>query len=96
MVEENNGDITSLDNSDFESTDVPFETLLIPNRPCVNDSLREQVKEWVLTVSLAQRVEQVSFPHYLQFFLHIKVNVLILFKLNSNCHWMNEGYMKPV
>ena len=47
-----------LDNADFEATDVPFDQLLIPAKPCVTGHQKEQAKEWVLAVSLDQRVEQ--------------------------------------
>lgn len=61
MIEENGNqaDAALLDNSDFEETDVPFDKLCIPASHCVTNELREQAKEWVLTVSLDQRVEQV-------------------------------------
>ena len=59
LIEENSGDIASLDNSDFQLTDIPYEKLLIPHQPSVPNNLREKAKEWVLTVSLDQRVEQV-------------------------------------
>jgi len=59
IVEDNNGGLTTtLDNSDFELTDIPFEKLLIPNQSSVSDAHREQIKEWVLAVSLDQRVQQ--------------------------------------
>lgn len=48
-----------LDNADFEKTDVPFDKLLIPAQSCVPAPLKEKAKEWVLAVSLDQRVEQV-------------------------------------
>lgn len=51
-------DPSLLDNSDFDRTDVPFENLLIPSKPCVTGPQKEQAKEWVLAVSLDQRVEQ--------------------------------------
>ncbi len=54
-------DPSLLDNTDFEQTDVPFDKLCIPTRPSVNAVLKEQAKEWVLAISLDQRVEQVKF-----------------------------------
>ena len=62
MIEENgdSADATLLDNTDFEQTDVPYDKLCIPVRPCVNGVLKEQAKEWVLAISLDQRIEQVS------------------------------------
>lgn len=61
MIEDSgdHADATLLDNSDFEQTDVPFDKLCIPARPCVSAVLKEQAKEWVLAVSLDQRIEQV-------------------------------------
>lgn len=60
MIEDNgdSADATLLDNTDFEQTDIPFDKLCIPARPCVNGTLKEQAKEWVLAVSLDQRIEQ--------------------------------------
>jgi len=37
---------------------VPFEKLLIAERTCVSGTLREETKEWVLAVSLDQRIQQ--------------------------------------
>lgn len=61
MIEDGgeNADASLLDNADFEQTDIPFDKLCIPAKPCVNSSLKEQAKEWVLAVSLDQRIEQV-------------------------------------
>lgn len=64
MIEENgdSADATLLDNADFEQTDVPYDTLCIPVKPCcVSGLLKEIAKEWVLTVSLDQHIEQVRF-----------------------------------
>lgn len=59
-IEDNNADASSLDNSDFETvTDIPFETLSIPGEQTINASLREQVKEWVLSASLDHHIEKV-------------------------------------
>ena len=72
MIEENNDDIaTALDNSDFQLTDIPFDKLMIPGRPCVSSSHREQAKEWILAVSLDQRVAQVFIIFYWMHFTHI-------------------------
>ena len=46
-----------LDNSDFAETDVPFEVPL-PERPHLATREHEAVKEWVLAVSMDQKVEQ--------------------------------------
>ncbi|KZR96625.1 Intraflagellar transport protein 172 [Daphnia magna] len=60
MIEDNgdSADATLLDNTDFEQTGIPFDKLCIPARPCVNGALKEQAKQWVLAVSLDQRIEQ--------------------------------------
>jgi intraflagellar transport protein 172 len=62
LIEESGqeADAALLDHTDFERTDVPTDKLCIPIRPCVSSHLKEQAKEWVLAVSLDQRVEQVS------------------------------------
>jgi intraflagellar transport protein 172 len=46
MVEENgdSADATLLDNMDFEQTEVPYDKLCIPVRPCVNGVFKEQAK----------------------------------------------------
>ncbi|KAL5460471.1 hypothetical protein EMCRGX_G033922 [Ephydatia muelleri] len=51
------GSLGNLDNSDFVDTDIPFEVPL-PERQCVSEEKREEVKEWVLAVSMDQKVEQ--------------------------------------
>lgn len=61
MIEDSGdgADASLLDNTDFEQTDIPFDKLCIPAKPCVNSTLKELAKEWVLAVSLDQRIEQV-------------------------------------
>ena len=46
VVEENGdgADATLLDNTDFEQTEVPYDKLCIPVRPCVNGVFKEQAK----------------------------------------------------
>ena len=51
------GSLDMLDNSDFASTDIPFEVPL-PAQPHLSDAEHEEVKEWVLAVSMDQKVEQ--------------------------------------
>lgn len=46
-----------LDNSDFTQTDIPFEVPL-PEKPHLTARDHEAVKEWVLAVSMDQKVEQ--------------------------------------
>eukprot|EP01135_Chromosphaera_perkinsii_P005322 Nk52_evm3s343 gene=Nk52_evmTU3s343 len=51
------GDTSMLENSDFIQTDVPFEVTL-PEKQYLTDREREDVRDWVLTVSMDQKVEQ--------------------------------------
>ena len=55
-IEERSLDL--LDNSDFTDTDIPFE-IPLPDRPYLSPAQHDEVKEWVLAVSMDQRVEQV-------------------------------------
>ncbi|XP_074541957.1 intraflagellar transport protein 172 homolog [Halichoeres trimaculatus] len=52
------GSLAALDHSDFMDTDIPFE-VPIPSKLCVTDSQREQIRDWVLMVSMDNRLEQV-------------------------------------
>ncbi|KAM6965091.1 intraflagellar transport protein 172 homolog [Aplochiton taeniatus] len=52
------GNLDTLDHSDFQDTDIPFE-VPVPSKLHVTDSQREEIRDWVLTVSMDQRVEQV-------------------------------------
>ncbi|XP_026197771.1 intraflagellar transport protein 172 homolog [Anabas testudineus] len=52
------GTLDALDHSDFLDTDIPFE-VPVPNKLCVTDSQREQIRDWVLMVSMDHRLEQV-------------------------------------
>jgi len=54
-IEERSLDL--LDNSDFADTDIPFE-IPLPDQPYLTASQHDEVKEWVLAVSMDQRVEQ--------------------------------------
>jgi intraflagellar transport protein 172 len=54
-IEEQNLD--DLDNTDFEGTDIPME-VNVPEQQFVSESKREEVKEWVLAVSMDQKVDQ--------------------------------------
>ncbi|XP_033644927.1 intraflagellar transport protein 172 homolog [Asterias rubens] len=51
------GSLDMLDNTDFQETDIPFEVPL-PERQHVPEDKKEEVKEWVLAVSMDQKVEQ--------------------------------------
>ncbi|XP_027053913.1 intraflagellar transport protein 172 homolog [Pocillopora damicornis] len=52
------GSLDMLDNSDFADTDIPFE-VPVPEKQHLPEEKREEVKEWVLAVSMDQKVEQV-------------------------------------
>ncbi|XP_052833703.1 intraflagellar transport protein 172 homolog [Octopus bimaculoides] len=52
------GTLDSLDHSDFQATDIPFE-IPLPEHLFLSPSELEQQKEWVLEVSMNQNVEQV-------------------------------------
>uniref|UniRef100_A0A8C0IIW3 Intraflagellar transport protein 172 homolog n=1 Tax=Bubo bubo TaxID=30461 RepID=A0A8C0IIW3_BUBBB len=52
------GNLNSLDHSDFQSTDIPFAVPL-PAQQHVPEQTREEVRDWVLTMSMDQRLEQV-------------------------------------
>ncbi|KAG8179909.1 hypothetical protein JTE90_006272 [Oedothorax gibbosus] len=53
-IEEGVGDV---DNSDFADTDVP-PNILIPAETCLSDAQHEETREWVLSVSMDQTVDQ--------------------------------------
>lgn len=73
MIEESS---QTLDYTDFQQTDFPSD-VPIPNRLYLQDDPEEHdgIKEWVLTVSMDQGVEQVS--TYSIFFYSIFINVLL-------------------
>uniref|UniRef100_A0A8C2A3L6 Intraflagellar transport 172 n=1 Tax=Cyprinus carpio TaxID=7962 RepID=A0A8C2A3L6_CYPCA len=50
------GTLDALDHTDFQDTDIPFE---VPVPSKLHVEKREEIREWVLTVSMDQRVEQV-------------------------------------
>lgn len=52
------GSLDMLDHSDFQDTDIPFE-IPLPEKPYLTNQQHEEVKEWVLAVSMDQKVEQV-------------------------------------
>ncbi|XP_008279843.1 intraflagellar transport protein 172 homolog [Stegastes partitus] len=52
------GNLDTLDHTDFLETDIPFE-VPVPTKLCVTDSQREQIRDWVLMVSMDHRLEQV-------------------------------------
>ncbi len=96
MIEENgdSADATLLDNADFEQTDIPYDTLCIPVKPCVSGLLKEIAKEWVLAVSLDQHIEQVRLRFHITRDEDAKNKCFI--NNDSNCHWMSAEFTKPV
>lgn len=52
------GTLDMLDHSDFADTDIPFE-IPLPERAFLTSQQHEDIKEWVLAVSMDQKVEQV-------------------------------------
>ncbi|GFY01521.1 intraflagellar transport protein 172 homolog [Trichonephila clavipes] len=53
-IEEGSGEV---DNSDFQDTDIP-SNILIPSDTCLSDAQHEETREWVLSVSMDQTVDQ--------------------------------------
>ncbi|VDI67558.1 intraflagellar transport protein 172, partial [Mytilus galloprovincialis] len=52
------GSLDMLDHSDFQDTDIPFE-IPLPEKAHLTSQQHEEVKEWVLAVSMDQKVEQI-------------------------------------
>uniref|UniRef100_A0A1A8U1D0 Intraflagellar transport protein 172 homolog n=1 Tax=Nothobranchius furzeri TaxID=105023 RepID=A0A1A8U1D0_NOTFU len=52
------GTLDTLDHSDFLDTDIPLE-VPVPTKLCVFGTQREQIRDWVLMVSMDQRLAQV-------------------------------------
>lgn len=66
-IEEGNADL--LDHSDFTETDFPQE-IPLPATPYLSLHDHEEIKEWVLAVSMDQKVDQVykNLWHFMPFF----------------------------
>merc|ERR1712159_906085 len=52
------GNLDALDNTDFAGTDVPFEVQL-PSEQFLQEDKREEIRTWVLDISVDRKVEQV-------------------------------------
>ncbi|XP_030627149.1 intraflagellar transport protein 172 homolog [Chanos chanos] len=52
------GTLDVLDHTDFQDTDIPYEVPL-PSKQHITVEQREEIRDWVLTVSMDQRVGQV-------------------------------------
>lgn len=48
---------TEVDNTDFQNTDIPL-SILIPSETCISEAQHEETREWVLSVSMDQTVDQ--------------------------------------
>lgn len=57
MMDEGGDDVGSLENSDFEGTDVPFE-FHIQEIQFLPEKEREETRDWVLTLSMDQKVRE--------------------------------------
>lgn len=70
-IEEGNSEL--IDSSDFSATDFPSEVPL-PAHPALNSIQHEEVKDWVLSVSMDQRIDQVcpKKPKFLIYPLHMR------------------------
>lgn len=67
------GSIDSIDYSDFSATDFPQE-IPLPSSPFLDLQQHEQVKEWVLAVSMDQNIDQVfQFYNFKTLFCSISV-----------------------
>lgn len=51
------GSTDMLDHSDFADTDIPYD-ISLPEEQSISDDDKEEAKEWVLAVSMDQRVQQ--------------------------------------
>ena len=56
-MEENEGSSASLDNSDFADTGIPFDFPL-PEKQFLSDKDREKVRDYVLELSMNEKVQQ--------------------------------------
>ncbi|WAR22903.1 IF172-like protein [Mya arenaria] len=52
------GTLDMIDHSDFQDTDIPFE-IPLPEKPHLSSQQHEEIREWVLAVSMDQQIEQV-------------------------------------
>lgn len=57
-IDENNGELVEY--LGLESTDFPTD-IPIPEKPFLDPKQNEEIKEWVLTVSMNRNLDQVSY-----------------------------------
>lgn len=55
-IEEGNSEI--VDSSDFSATDFPSE-IPLPRAKAIDDARHEEVKDWVIAVSMDEKIDQV-------------------------------------
>ncbi|VDM16004.1 unnamed protein product [Hydatigera taeniaeformis] len=58
VIEDHEGNSGALDSTDFENTDIPLE-VPIPEEPYATNAEHESVREWILAVSMDQKLDQV-------------------------------------
>ncbi|XP_060552918.1 intraflagellar transport protein 172 homolog [Ruditapes philippinarum] len=51
------GSLDMIDHSDFQRTDIPFE-IPLPEKPHLTSQQHEDIREWVLAISMDQQIEQ--------------------------------------
>ena len=56
-IEDGEATSANLDNSDFKSTEIPYDFPL-PRDQCLDDDAREEVRDWVLQLSMDGSVVQ--------------------------------------
>ncbi|KAL5965213.1 hypothetical protein TSMEX_007033 [Taenia solium] len=58
VIEDHEGNSDALDSTDFQNTDIPLE-VPIPEEPYATNAEHEAVREWILAVSMDQKLDQV-------------------------------------
>lgn len=88
------GEVQLVDHSDLGQTDFPTN-IPIPEQLYLKDSpeLHDSVREWILAVSMDQKVDQVWIGQIKRvFFLFF----ILALHVSRRCRWMNDSCMKPV
>ena len=58
-IQDPEGGVAALgDSTDFEGTDIPILDILLPDSNFTSEEQRERIKDWVLEISMNQKVEQ--------------------------------------
>ncbi|CUT99105.1 intraflagellar transport protein 172 [Echinococcus multilocularis] len=58
IIEDHDGNSDALDSTDFQNTDIPLE-VPIPEKPYATSAEHESVREWILAVSMDQKLDQI-------------------------------------